>query len=175
MGKPTTSAEQIKAWHKKKENRNKENERKKKRYHVKEKELTEEECDKTEEYDRLRKEKSCKNQSRQRIQGIKLKDKNRKRKQCHPELYNNTQTLVNTNSSTERIRKHRQKEKLVINLPFTPKNTKVQKAAEVIKNSLPRTPKSKARTLINVNILQSPITKMNIISNTYSHPILHKK
>ena len=175
MGKPTTSAEQIKAWHKKKENRNKENERKKKRYHVKEKELTEEECDKTEEYDRLRKEKSCKNQSRQRIQGIKLKDKNRKRKQCHSELYNNTQTLVNTNSSIERVRKHRQKKTLVINLPFTPKNTKVQKAAEVIKNSLPRTPKSKPRTLINVNILQSPITKMNIISNTYSHPILHKK
>ena len=38
-----------------------------------------------------------------------------------------------------------------INLPFTTKNTKkVWKAAEVIKNSLPGTPKSKARTLINV-------------------------
>ena len=45
MGKPTT-AEWMKAWHKKKENRNKENERKKERYHVKEKELTEEERDK---------------------------------------------------------------------------------------------------------------------------------
>ena len=41
MGKPTTSAERMKAWRKKKENRNKENERKKERYHVKEKELTE--------------------------------------------------------------------------------------------------------------------------------------
>ena len=46
MGKSTTSAEQMKAWRKKKENRNKENERKKERYHVKEKELTEEERDK---------------------------------------------------------------------------------------------------------------------------------
>ena len=36
----------MKAWRKKKENRNKENERKKERYHVKEKELTEEERDK---------------------------------------------------------------------------------------------------------------------------------
>ena len=58
---------------------------------------------------------------------------------------------------------------MVINLPFTPNNTKkVQKAAEVIKNSLPRTSKSKSGTLINVINSQSPITKMNIISNTYS-------
>ena len=54
-------------------------------------------------------------------------------------------------------------------LPFTPKNTKkVWKAAEVIKNSFPGTPKSKARTHINVINLKSPITKTNIISNTYS-------
>ena len=46
MGKPTTSAERMKAWHKKKESRNKENERKKERYHGIEKELTEEEHDK---------------------------------------------------------------------------------------------------------------------------------
>ena len=110
-----------------------------------------------------------KNQSRQKIQGIKLKDKNRKRKQHHPELYNNTQTPVNINSFTERVRKHRQKKKLVINLPVTPKNTKkVWKAVEVIRNSLLRTPKSKARTLINVIHSQSPISKTNITSNTYS-------
>ena len=60
-------------------------------------------------YDRLRKEKSRKNQRRQKIQGIKLKDEHRKRKQRHPELYNNTQTPVNINSSTERVTKHRQK------------------------------------------------------------------
>ena len=42
------------------------------------------------EYDRLRKEKSRKNQSRQKIQDIKLKNINRKRKQHYPELYNNT-------------------------------------------------------------------------------------
>ena len=34
MVKPTISVEQMKAWRKKKENRNKENERKKERYHV---------------------------------------------------------------------------------------------------------------------------------------------
>ena len=45
MGKSTTSAEQMKAWRKKKENRNKENERKKERCHAKEKELTEEQRD----------------------------------------------------------------------------------------------------------------------------------
>ena len=44
MGKSTT-AEQMKAWRKKKENRNKENERKKERCHAKEKELTEEQRD----------------------------------------------------------------------------------------------------------------------------------
>ena len=38
----------------------------------------------------------------------------------------------------------------------------------MIKNSLPRTPKSKARTLISVINSQSAITKTNIISNTYS-------
>ena len=48
MGKPTASAEQVEAWCKKNENRNKENERKKERYHVKKKELTEEERDKKE-------------------------------------------------------------------------------------------------------------------------------
>ena len=37
MGKPTTSAERIKAWCKRKENRNKENERKKERYKANEK------------------------------------------------------------------------------------------------------------------------------------------
>ena len=57
---------------------------------------------------------------------------------------------------------------MIINLPFTPKNTKKdRKAAEVIKNSLPGTPKSKARTLINVINSQSPVTETNIISNTY--------
>ena len=75
----------------------------------KKKALPDWERSKTGEYDFLRKEKSHKNQSRQKIQGIKLKDNNRKRKQCHPELYNNTQTPVNINSSTERVRKHRQK------------------------------------------------------------------
>ena len=79
-------------------------------YHAKEKELTEEEGDKKREYDRLQKEKSCKNQNRQKIQGIKLKAKNRKRKQHHPELYKNTQIPVNINSSTERVRKHTKKE-----------------------------------------------------------------
>ena len=175
MDKSTTSAEQMKAWCKKKENRNKENEWNKKRYHAKEKELTEEEHDKKREYDRLRKEKSRKNQSRQKIQDTKLKVKNKKRKQCHPELYNNTQTPVNINSSTERVRKHRQKKKLVINLPFTPKNTKkVQEAAEVIKNSLPGTPKSKARTLINVINFQSPITNQSSSQILIPHSI-HKK
>ena len=75
----------------------------------KKKALPDWERSKTGEYDFLRKEKSHKNQSRQKIQGIKLKDNNRKRKQCHPELYNNTQTPVNINSSTERVIKHRQK------------------------------------------------------------------
>ena len=104
-----------------------------------------------------------------KIQNIKLKDNNRKRKQRHPELYNNTETPVNINPSRERERKHRQKKKFNINLPFTPKNTKkVQKATEVIKNSLPRTPKSKARTLINIINSQSQITKTNTITNTYS-------
>ena len=57
---------------------------------------------------------------------------------------------------------------MIINLPFTPKNTKKdRKAAEVIKNSLPGTPRSKARTLINVINSQSPVTETNIISNTY--------
>ena len=51
MDKSTTSAERMKAWHKKKENRNVKNERKKERYHAKEKELTEEEHDKKREYD----------------------------------------------------------------------------------------------------------------------------
>ena len=58
---------------------------------------------------------------------------------------------------------------MIINLRFTPKNTKkVRKAVEVIKNSLPRTPKSKARTFINIIHSQSPITKTYITSNTSS-------
>ena len=58
---------------------------------------------------------------------------------------------------------------MIINLPFISKNTrKVRKAAEVIKNSLPRTPKSKARTLINIINSQSQITKTNTNTNTYS-------
>ena len=68
----------------------------------------------------------------------------------------------------KRVRKHTHTNKMIINLPFTPKNTeKVRKAAKVIKNNFPRTPKSKARILINVINSQSP-TKTNIISNTYS-------
>ena len=46
MSKPGTSAERMKVWCKRKENRNKENERKKERYQANEKELTEDECDK---------------------------------------------------------------------------------------------------------------------------------
>ena len=111
----------MKAWHKKKENRNK---RIKERRKDIMKELTERISRnnqqkrgviKKREYDRLWKEKSHKNQSRQKIQGIKLKDRNRTRKQHHPELYKNTQTPVNINSSTERVRKHRQRKKLIIN------------------------------------------------------------
>ena len=90
MGQPATSAERMKTWCKRKENRNKDNERKKERYQANEKESTEDEYDKKREYDHLRKKKQRKNQSRQKIQDIKLKDVNRKRKQHHPELYNNT-------------------------------------------------------------------------------------
>ena len=74
--------------------------------------------------------------------------KNRKRKQHHCELYTNTQTQGHSNSSTERVSKQREKKKLITaNLPFTPKSTmKVWKAIKVIKNSLPGTPKSNART-----------------------------
>ena len=46
MAKPETSAERMKAWCKRKENRNNENERNKERYKANEKELTEDECDK---------------------------------------------------------------------------------------------------------------------------------
>ena len=77
-----------------------------------------EERDKKRECDCLRKEKSHKNQSREKIQGIKVKDKNRKRKQCHPELYNNNQTPVDINSSTERVRKHRQKKEVDYQFTF---------------------------------------------------------
>ena len=58
---------------------------------------------------------------------------------------------------------------MVNNLNFAPNSTKkVLKAAEVIKNSLPGTPKSKEKTLINTVNSQSPITKTNIMSNTNS-------
>ena len=58
---------------------------------------------------------------------------------------------------------------MVNNLNFAPNSTKkVLKAAEVIKNSLPGTPESKEKTLINAVNSQSPITKTNIMSNTNS-------
>ena len=96
--------------------------------------------------------------SRQKIQGIKLKYKNRKRKQCHPEFYTNTQHKY--------IILHIE---LIINSPFTSKNTKkVCKTAEVIQNSLSGKPKSKVRTFINVINLQIPVTEMDIIPITSS-------
>ena len=51
MGQLATSAERMKAWCKRKENRNKDNERKKERYQANEKESTEDEYDKKREYD----------------------------------------------------------------------------------------------------------------------------
>ena len=106
----------MKTWHKKKENRNKDNEIKKERYAKNV--LTEEEHNQKREYDCFRKkkiakikvDKNLKNQSRVEVQGMKLKDKNRKRKHCHPELHTNIQRPVQSNSSRERVRKHRKKE-----------------------------------------------------------------
>lgn len=169
MGKPSTSAERMRAWRKKKENRSEENEKKRERYQEKKKKMTEQQLDEKRENDRLRKAMSRKNQSRQKKQGIKLIDRNRKRRERHPELFSNDcQTPVH-NTSTERVRKHREKKKLIITLPFTQKTTKkVRRAAGKIKDFLPQTPNSKTRTLINVINSQSPITKTNILSNMSS-------
>ena len=83
MDKSTTSAERMKTLHKKKENRNIKNERKKERYHAEEKELTEEEHDKKGNMILLmaRKISQKSKQTKNSTQGMKLKDKNRKRKQ----------------------------------------------------------------------------------------------
>ena len=63
---------------------------------------------------------------------------------------------------SQKEQRNTEKKKLIINLSFARKNTKkVRNAAGVIKNSLPATSKSKAKSLMNV---------VNSRSDTYSTP-----
>ena len=94
MGKPTTSAEHMKKWHKNKENREKELQKKRDRYSARTPELNEEQLKINHENKQLWKAKSYMLQkesySWQKLQGMKLKDWNWKRNKRNSEIPDNT-------------------------------------------------------------------------------------
>ena len=96
----------------------------------------------------------------QKLQGMKLKDRNWKRKERHLEIHDN-----NTNkTSTKRVRKHKENKRLIVPVPFQlPRSTwKSRWHSSIIKKRSPATPNSETNAHINVLNSQYPNTRTNV-------------
>ena len=90
----------------------------------------------------------------QKLQGMKLKDRNWKRKERHLEIHDNN-TWYTKKPSTERVRKHKEND-----LPRSTWKSRWQ--SSIIKEGSPATPNSETNALINVLNSQYPNTRTNL-------------
>lgn len=111
MGK--TSNEKIEKWRRNKENKKKEREKDRIRKAKKKESMTEEEQAELRERNKLNKQRSRLNMSKQKKTGVRLKDRNRKRK-----LNADQETHESIYYSTPRVRAFRERQNLVVTLPF---------------------------------------------------------
>ena len=90
----------------------------------------------------------------QKLQGMKLKDRNWKRKERHLEIHDNN-TWYTKKPSTERVRKHKEND-----LPRSTWKSRWQ--SSIIMEGSPATPNSETNALINVLNSQYPNTRTNL-------------
>ena len=121
LGKPTTSAEAIRKWKEKESNKDSKKEMTRSRYNQNKASKTIEQLEKEREKNRVRKalprQRIKEKSSCQKLHGLKLKEKNRKKKResNNPSTSSSRPTIP---LSTERVRKHRENKRLLVNLNF---------------------------------------------------------
>lgn len=120
--------------------------------------LSTEELEKNREADRLRKAVSRLNQPRQKKVGIRLKDRNRKRKTLK------VVERIAMSTSTERVRKHRQN---TIKFDFRSKKQKIEHVTKALNTSLSVQAVAKSCT----NNL-SPASRRNVADNIHGDPLV---
>ena len=152
MGK--TSKEKVEKWRRNKENKKKEREKDRVRKAKKKESMTEEEKAELRERNRLIKQKSRMNMSKQKRIGTKLKDRNRKRKLNEDQEQSHNESL---DYSTPRVKAFRERQNLVVKLPF--KCTNLSRAEK-------RRAKEASKELKDLKSPSKKVEFVNIIKNS---------
>ena len=145
--------------------------RKKAKYHQNKATKSTEQLEKEREKARIRKallrEKQKETLSRQKLQGLKIKERNRKRKERSGENFSSPLSVMHTPLSTERVQKHRENKKLIVDINFkTSHERKSNYLSKKLRNAVAMaSPKSKANSISKLVTSQSPKTKDAIMSN----------
>ena len=96
--------------------------RKKAKYHQNKATKSTEQLEKEREKARIRKallrEKQKETLSHQKLQGLKIKERNRKRKERSGENFSSPPSVMHTPLPTERVQKHRENKKLIVDINF---------------------------------------------------------
>ena len=145
--------------------------RKKAKYHQNKATKSTEQLEKEREKARisiaLLREKQKETLSRQKLQGLKIKERNRKRKERSGENFSSPPSVMHTPLSTERVQKHRESKKLIVDINFkTSHERKSNYLSKKLRNAVAMaSPKSKANSISKLVTSQSPKTKDAIMSN----------
>ena len=145
--------------------------RKKTKYHQNKSTKSTEQLEKEREKARIRKallrEKQKETLSRQKLQCLKIKERNRKRKECSGENFSSPPSVMHTPLSTERVQKHRENKKLIVDINFkTSHERKSNYLSKKLRNAVAMaSPKSKANSISKLVTSLSPKTKDAIMSN----------
>ena len=149
MGRPklekqTTSADRMKKWRQNLNNKELEN-KKRAKYHQNKATKLKEQLEKEREKARIRKALSREKQkellNRQKLQGLKIKERNRKLKECSGENFSSQSLVIHTPLSTERVQKHRENKKLIVDINFKSSYERKSKyLSKKLRNAIPTVP-----------------------------------
>ena len=105
--------------------------------------------------------------SHQKWLGLKIKERNRRRQEHKDENFSLPPSVMHTPLSTERVQKHRENKKLIVDINFKSSHERRSKyLSKKLTDAVETTsPKSKANSISKMVTSQSPKTKYAIMSN----------
>ena len=116
---------------------------------------------------KLYQEKKKEKLSHQKWLGLKIKERNRRRQEHKDENFSLPPSVMHTPLSTERVQKHRENKKLIVDINFKSSHERRSKyLSKKLTDAVETTsPKSKANSISKMVTSQSPKTKYAIMSN----------
>ena len=116
---------------------------------------------------KLYQEKKKEKLSHQKWLGLKIKERNRRRQEHKDENFSLPPSVMHTPLSTERVQKHKENKKLIVDINFKSSHERRSKyLSKKLTDAVETTsPKSKANSISKMVTSQSPKTKYVIMSN----------